>query len=285
VTGTPPESGADTGSGEVRVDRRTLLGAGGLLGLGAVLAACTGNRTSAARMPATGAGRSTPASTTSPAPPPATPSPVDLLAGAGTCTLTPKTIAGPTWFDAHAVRSDVRDGRPGVELALAFKVLGATGCAPVPGAVVDLWHADAGGVYSGFAGAGPGQGGRTGERDQYGDAQARSTDPGRALRGTQATGPDGVVQFTTIYPGWYPTRTPHLHLEVHVDGSTVLTTQLFFDDAVSDAVFAGLADYRRHGNRDTRNATDAFYSPPAQLRQGSDGTRQLAALQLGVPGR
>jgi len=210
---------------------------------------------------------------------------VDLLPTAGRCALTPKTIAGPTWFDADAVRSDVRDGRPGTGLALALRVEGATGCAPVAGAVVDLWQADAGGVYSGFAGAAPGQGGSPGGRDRYGRPQSRPTDPGRALRGTQVTGSDGVVQFTSIYPGWYPTRTPHLHLEVHLDAATVLTTQLFFDDAVSDAVFAADPAYQQHGHRDTRNSRDAFYSPAAQLALRQDGGRWLAALVLGVPGR
>jgi protocatechuate 3,4-dioxygenase beta subunit len=269
------------------IDRRSLLGAGGLLGLGAVLAACSAGRPSSpAARGATSAPASSAAPTTSPPPaPPPAPSAVDLLGAAGTCTLTPKTIAGPTWFDAHAVRSDVRDGRPGTELALALRVQGATGCAPVVGAVVDLWQADAGGVYSGFRGARPGQGGSPGGRDEYGQPQSRPTDPGRWLRGTQATGSDGVVQFTSIYPGWYPTRTPHLHLEVHVDARTVLTTQLFFDDAVSDAVFAADPAYQQHGRRDTRNGTDAFYARSAQLVLRQDGARWLGALVLGVPGR
>ena len=93
------------------------------------------------------------------------------------------------------------------------------------------------------------------------------------------------MQFRSIYPGWYPTRTPHLHLEVHLDGSTVLTTQLFFDDAVSDAVFAADAAYQQHGRRDTRNGTDPFYAKAAQLALRRDGARWLAALVLGVPGR
>ena len=267
------------------LDRRSLLGAGGLIGLGAVLAACSGGRApSAAPSPSA---VPTTAATAPPTPPPAPPtaSAVDLLPTAGRCALTPKTIAGPTWFDADAVRSDVRDGRPGTGLALALRVEGATGCAPVAGAVVDLWQADAGGVYSGFAGAAPGQGGSPGGRDRYGQPQSRPTDPGRALRGTQVTGSDGVVQFTSIYPGWYPTRTPHLHLEVHLDAATVLTTQLFFDDAVSDGVFAADPAYQQHGHRDTRNSRDAFYSPAAQLALRQDGARWLGALVLGVPGR
>jgi protocatechuate 3,4-dioxygenase beta subunit len=264
------------------VARRSVLGAGGLLTLSALLAACGGDRPRAA------APTTTSAPTTTGPPPPASPapapSPVDLLDAAGTCTLTPGTIAGPTWFDAHAVRSDIRDGRPGTPLALAFRVVQADGCTPLPGAVVDLWQADAGGIYSGFAGASPGQGGHAGGADEYGDDQSAATDADRFLRGTQVTGADGVVRFDTIYPGWYPTRTPHLHLKVHLAEDTVLTTQLFFDDAVSDGVLGG-DPYRAAGPRDTRNDTDAFFSPAAQLTLAADGDRRLGAIVLGVPGR
>jgi protocatechuate 3,4-dioxygenase beta subunit len=266
------------------VDRRTLLGAGGLLTLGAVLAACrNGEAAPATPVSSAAAGATTATATATSAAATPTASATDLLSGAGTCTLTPETIAGPTWFDAHAVRSDVRDGRPGVPLALALRVVRADGCTPVASAVVDLWQCDALGVYSGFTAADPGSGGRPGGVDEYGDAQARRTDPGTALRGTQVTGPDGVVQFATVYPGWYPTRSPHLHLKVHREGTTVLTTQVFFDDAVSDAVYAGNAPYRQRLGRDTRNDTDAFFRPAALLRTAVDGDRWLAAINLGVP--
>jgi protocatechuate 3,4-dioxygenase beta subunit len=220
--------------------------------------------------------------TSSPAPTSAAPAATDLLASAGTCALIPETIAGPTWFDADAVRGDIRDARPGVPLDLAFRVERSGSCAPVPNAVVDLWQCDAGGVYSGFAKAAPGQGGHAGGRDQYGDAESAATTAERWLRGTQVTGPDGVVTFRSIYPGWYPTRTAHLHMKVHLDRSTVLTTQLFFDDAVSDAVYGGNDPYRQHLGRDTRNDRDQFFRPTAllHLAQGADGW--LGALVLGV---
>ena len=261
------------------LDRRGLLRAGGLLGLGAVLAACSHEQPAVARpqintVPAT---PFTPAPSTTAAP---TRSPGDLLAGANTCPLSPETIAGPTWFDAHAARSDVRDGRPGTQLDLAFRAERTAGCRPVPNAVVDLWQADATGVYSGFAGAGPGDGGAPGGSDEYGDPQSRPTTQERFLRGTQVTGADGVVQFRTIYPGWYPTRTAHLHVKVHLDAHTVLTTQLFFDDAVTDAVYAQ-PPYR--AGRDTRNARDPFFRPAAQLTLAQDGARWLGAIVLGVP--
>ncbi|MCW2576326.1 MAG: Protocatechuate 3,4-dioxygenase beta subunit [Modestobacter sp.] len=207
---------------------------------------------------------------------------MDLLAGSSPCVLTAETIAGPTWFDAHAVRSDIRDGRPGVPLELAFRVVQLPACTPVGQAVVDLWQCDALGVYSGFAGADPGDGGSPGGRDEYGDKQSATTDAEAWLRGTQVTGPDGLVQFSTVYPGWYPTRTAHLHLKVHLAESTVLTTQLFFDDAVSDAVYGGSDPYRQHAGRDTRNDGDAFYSDTALLRLAPAAGGWLGALSLGI---
>jgi protocatechuate 3,4-dioxygenase beta subunit len=256
-----------------------------LLALALTVSACTAGGPSAsgraAGSPATTTATSHAAPATTSAPP--RPSAAGLLGPPAPCQPTPATIAGPTWFDAHVVRSDVRDGKPGMELDLTLRVVKAAGCAPVAGAVVDLWQADAGGVYSGFAGSGSGDGGAPDGQDQYGKPQSKATDPGRALRGTQDTGPDGVVQFTTIYPGWYPTRTPHLHVEVHVGGATVLTTQLFFDDAVSDRVYASNPAYQQHGQRDTRNGTDPFFSPAAQLRLALDGSRWLGATQLVLP--
>ena len=205
-----------------------------------------------------------------------------LLDNQHTCVLTHETIAGPTWFDAHDVRSDIRDGRPGVPLDLAFRVVRMPTCAPLPRAVVDLWQCDALGVYSGFAGAGPGNGGNPGGHDEYGDKESAPTDADRWLRGTQVSDTDGVVRFSTIYPGWYPTRTVHLHLKVHLSEQTVLTTQLFFDDVVSDRVHSQHDPYRSHPGRDTRNDRDAFYSPTALLTTAPAADGWLAALTLGV---
>jgi protocatechuate 3,4-dioxygenase beta subunit len=264
------------------LNRRGVLRAGGLLTLGAVLAACSGKPPSTAAAPARTTARTTTpttAPTTTAAP---TRSPVDLLADARTCRLTPETIAGPTWFDAHAVRSDIREDRPGTPLDLAFRVDRPDGCTPVARAVVDLWQCDAAGVYSGFAGAAPGQGGSRAGSDEYGDPESRATSSQRFLRGTQVTGHDGVVQFASIYPGWYPTRTAHLHLKVHLDDRTILTTQLFFDDAITDAVYKA-APYASHPGRDTRNDRDHFYAAAARLRLEQDGDRWLGAIVLGVP--
>ena len=102
---------------------------------------------------------------------------------------------------------------------------------------MDIWHADAAGVYSGF---GDGSGNRT------------------FLRGIQKTDARGVATFQTLYPGWYPGRAVHIHVKVHVSGNVVHTGQLFFSDTVTDTVYRR-TPYSRRPNRTTRNADDSIF--------------------------
>ena len=73
----------------------------------------------------------------------------------------------------------------------------------------------------------------------------------------------GLARFTTIYPGWYPGRTVHIHFKIRGDtpsGSGYeFTSQLFFDDQLTDQVFTS-QPYAAQGERNTRNATDSIYS-------------------------
>ncbi|MGG2339430.1 intradiol ring-cleavage dioxygenase, partial [Salmonella enterica] len=92
----------------------------------------------------------------------------------------------------------------------------------------------------------------------YSDVSANGTVGQTFLRGDQATDANGLVTFTTIYPGWYSGRAVHIHLRARVydaAGNTTynFTTQLFFDDTVTDTVFAS-GPYNSRGTRDTRNA-------------------------------
>ena len=83
------------------------------------------------------------------------------------------------------------------------------------------------------------------------------------LRGWQKTGTDGAAKFTTIYPGWYRGRTVHIHFKIRTttpaNESYEFTSQLFFDDALSDQVYA-LQPYASKGQRDTKNSNDSIYS-------------------------
>ncbi|MGI4793245.1 MAG: intradiol ring-cleavage dioxygenase [Janthinobacterium lividum] len=158
------------------------------------------------------------------------------------CVLTPQEVEGPFYFNPHLERSDVTEGLPGVPLAIRMVVLEAGPCTPLIGARVDIWSAGADGEYSGYHG-GPGA----------------SHGAGTFLRGTQTTDATGTVTFRTIYPAWYPGRTPHIHFKVFLDGRNVLMGQTYFPDALSEYLFANVAAYRgRAGTRDTFNSTDGI---------------------------
>jgi protocatechuate 3,4-dioxygenase beta subunit len=187
-------------------------------------------------------------------------------ATAPSCILTPEVTEGPYWIPNHLTRRDITEGRPGLALRVRLTVVDATKCTPIRYADVELWHADASGVYSGFGSSPSSQ---------------------RFLRGHQRAGRQGVVIFDTIYPGWYRGRTPHIHLKVHVGGKVVHTGQLFFSDVTSDAVYR-TAKYKAHGQPDTTNAQDMIYAQAggskAQVHviKRADGRGYAGSIVVGV---
>jgi protocatechuate 3,4-dioxygenase beta subunit len=192
------------------------------------------------------------------------------FAALGTCLLTPEQTEGPFYLAGDMVRRDITEGRTGHPLRLGIRVVDA-GCEPVPGALVDVWHCDVDGDYSGFAdGAGSA------------DDAAEGTS---FLRGSQVANDDGIVEFATIYPGWYTGRTVHVHVKAHLDGTTVLTSQLYFPEDVTDDVHAA-APYASHGTRDTRNEDDAIAGDPAAagnlLATSAAGEATQGLVVLGV---
>ncbi|CUH78017.1 intradiol ring-cleavage dioxygenase [Tropicibacter naphthalenivorans] len=171
------------------------------------------------------------------------------------CLVTPAMTEGPYYFDPDLVRADVTEDREGMPLRLQIQVVSAD-CVAIPNARVDIWHCDARGIYSGYRNRGTGN-----------DARGETF-----LRGTQMTNANGTTTFQTIYPGWYPGRTTHIHYKVFLDQRTVLTSQLFFPDTVSEALFDSTAPYNeRAGQRDTMNSSDGI------LRRAGDGA--YAAVQ------
>jgi protocatechuate 3,4-dioxygenase beta subunit len=185
------------------------------------------------------------------------------------CRVTPEQTAGPFYFEADKIRTDIREDREGQPLELALRVRDGD-CRPVRDAVVEIWHCDAGGQYSGFeqASQGGAAGGGRSDRETY-------------LRGAQVTNADGVVRFETIYPGWYAGRTVHVHALVVVDRKTALTTQLYFDEPTSARVFRR-PPYAAHSGQQTRNADDPIFRPETvlTLRRRGDGHLGLLTLDL-----
>jgi len=173
--------------------------------------------------------------------------PLRAAAQAGTCVLTPDAGEGPFYFDPELVRSDITEGAPGAPLELTLRVVRVGDCATLDGARVDVWHADALGLYSGYA-------------RQPGTGEPLPSVEGRTfLRGTQFTSSDGEVVFRTIYPSWYGGRTPHVHFKVFLGGDEVVASQLFFPDDVNDEVFSEWEPYReRRERRRTFNSNDSF---------------------------
>jgi protocatechuate 3,4-dioxygenase beta subunit len=187
------------------------------------------------------------------------------------CVLTPEQTAGPFYFDAGQVRSDITEGLPGAPLAVRITVVDAATCSPIRDAIVDLWHADAAGRYSGY----PGQGDDTDEDTSGEDF----------LRGVQVTDADGRVAFTTLFPGWYPGRTAHVHVKVHLDANTLVTSQFYFPQTTNDAVYAE-EPYASRTTSPITNDQDSIFrrdDPAAILsRTVPDGAGWTCSMVLGV---
>jgi protocatechuate 3,4-dioxygenase beta subunit len=164
------------------------------------------------------------------------------------CKLAAELTEGPFHLDLDTLRRDITEDRRGLRLDLRMTVVNASTCRPMKDGAVEIWHADAGGSYSGFS-----QEGR--EDETY-------------LRGIQLTNDRGVARFITVYPGWYPGRAIHIHTKVHIGGRaagrafrggrTAHTGQLFFNDSVSDRVNRLPAYGGRSGIR-VRNREDGIY--------------------------
>jgi protocatechuate 3,4-dioxygenase beta subunit len=192
--------------------------------------------------------------------------PAAVAAGEVHCVLAPEQTEGPYYVAGELVRRRIAVGRPGVPLELRATVVNAATCAPLRGATVDVWHADATGAYSRFS---PG------------------AEQANFCRGVQPTDAHGLALFETVYPGWYPGRTVHIHVKVHVHGSVVHTGQLYFPDTLTDAVYAAHAPYSGRGARDTRNAQDAIFrngGSRSMLTVRRKGSGYVASIVMGVTG-
>jgi protocatechuate 3,4-dioxygenase beta subunit len=183
-----------------------------------------------------------------------------------TCTLTPSLIEvegtpqqteGPYFVDNMPNRSDITsdtsDGsvQEGIPLKLVINVYDVDGdssndgssCIPLRGALVDIWHANPQGIYSGVQ-----QQGTTGQN---------------FLHGNQVTDDNRTVRFTTVYPGWYEGRAIHIHIKVRTfEGSNETfewTSQFYLNNSITEQVHTQ-PPYSNHGQPDMTNEEDGIYT-------------------------
>jgi protocatechuate 3,4-dioxygenase beta subunit len=190
--------------------------------------------------------------------------PAAVASGLVSCVLSPEMTEGPYYVEGDKVRRNIIEGKAGVPLTLRLTVLNVSTCKPIKNAAVDIWHCDAGGVYSATS--------------------VQSTEDLTFLRGIQRTDRNGLAIFKTVYPGWYSGRTVHIHLKAYLGGQTVHTGQLFFPDSLTDAVYQR-SPYSQRPSRDMRNATDSIFRNGGKrslLKLKKSGSGYIGSISTGV---
>lgn len=166
-----------------------------------------------------------------------------------TCDVTCAATVGPC-HTASPERRDISDGWDGLPVRLALQVVDEN-CDPVPDVIVEVWHTNYRGGYSG---------------DMHPMCVERDEDRAAGFfRGYQRTDAEGKVAFDTCYPGWYPGRAVHIHFRVLADpydpddgAAAEIVSQFFFADALNDEIFANEALYTDFGAPDRTLVTDGI---------------------------
>ncbi len=193
-------------------------------------------------------------------------------AGSGTCTASPTETEGPfpTKTPSSLVRTDIRGDRTGVLMTMNITIRNKNNnCAALAGAIVDVWHCDKDGYYS-----------------EYGGTAMQPADftAVHFLRGRQVSDANGLVSFTSIFPGWYSGRATHIHVHIYdASGNSLLVTQISFPEGSSSAVATvngsgGVAyGYTKGLTGYTYNAADNIFNDDSAGIELSSVSGSLAA--------
>ena len=165
------------------------------------------------------------------------------------CIESPTEVVGPFPHKtpSQVINENIVGDRVGIPLLINFKIQNVNNdCQPLAGVLVDVWQCDAKGNYSEYSG------------QIEGDFTGQNF-----LRGRQTSDASGNASFISIYPGWYPGRAPHLHVEVLTSsGVSLLVTQVAFPEDISSSVY-GAPGY--NGAADTKNKKDGEFKNSLKL--------------------
>ncbi|ETM39581.1 hypothetical protein L914_14277, partial [Phytophthora nicotianae] len=201
-----------------------------------------------------------------------------LFDGETTFIVEPELTEGPYYARGELIRTDMREKQTGVTMYIDIQVINVNDCTPVKDMYVDLWHANATGVYSGVVAS------------TNGNSADQSNLQNTFLRGVTPTDDDGVAEMISIFPGHYAGRTTHLHFIGNYDG-TVLSNktyagssvahvgQFFFEQDLIDAVEA-VTPYSTNKQTLTATASDNIYK--AALGNNYDQIMNYALLGSSV---
>lgn len=170
------------------------------------------------------------------------------------CTVTNSETEGP--FPTHnpstLVQTNIVGDRTGVAFTMNIYIKNTNAnCAAYQNVIVDVWHCDKDGNYSEYGGV---------------PMQQANYVNYHFLRGRQTTDANGLVSFTSIFPGWYQSRATHIHVHVYKpDGTSLLVTQIAFPEGTTSAVYNVNVNGTSYGYTKgmtgyTYNATDNVFS-------------------------
>lgn len=176
------------------------------------------------------------------------------------CMLSPEQISGPYFRNDKLIRRDITESEKGIPLLLNIKVVSPTNCKPVKGVFVDIWHCNSRGKYSGWTMVDPDEEAQTAEI-----ASIPRTDERTFLRGAQQTDENGMVRFTTIYPGYYAGRATHVHVAIRKVSKDLsekehfaFVSQMYFPEEISAQVYQD-DDYTNRRIMRVKNEQDELY--------------------------
>ena len=164
-----------------------------------------------------------------------------------TCNLTCGLTLGPCYVASGAiVRRDITSGMTGLPMRLGFRIVNTADCSPVTNATVDVWHTNASGIYSATT--------------SQVCTNGANVSAQNFCRGVQATDSEGRVLFDSVFPGWYSSRTTHIHFTIRVGSTAYVTSQFAFADRVSDFIYRKHPLYNTRSLRSTNNTNDTVFN-------------------------